>query len=136
MEKPKDYKTAPADPEAIIKPSMLKDNVIDYDNSQYEALSITLGAISCFTGNDLHWFIDVVDDLRKAYKESLKGHTVKDDSEKPFPFDEMDPKQQDAFINTMLLLHGISFAAVIKAHDKACMKACNKALDIMGMIRL
>ncbi len=136
--KPNDYKAALADPEAIIKISMLDDNIIDYDDNEYESAHITLGLVrDYFTGNDLHWFIDVADDLRKAYKELLKGQSIKDkyDKKKPFPFDEMDPKQQDAILNTMLLLHGISFAAIIKADDKAIETACSNAIDVMGRIR-
>ena len=135
MEKPENYEMTQTEPEINLDPMAAINSIIDYDDNQYEAAHITSCAVNHFTGNDLNWFIDVADDLVKAYKVILKGRTLKDKSEKPYQFDELEPGKQDAVLSAMLLLHGISFAAVTKEHNKACNKACAKAWDIMGNIR-
>ena len=137
MVKPENYEMTQTEPEINFDSLAAIDSVIDYDDNQYEAAHITSCAVNHFTGNDLHWFIDVADDLVKAYKVILKGQQIKDryDKEKPVLFDELEPEKQEAVLSAMLLLHGISFAAVIKKRNKACTKACKKAWDIMGCIR-
>ena len=135
MEKPENYEMTQAEPEINLDPMAAINSIIDYDDKQYEAAHITYCAVEHFTGNDLNWFIDIADDLVKAYKTILKGRTLKDKSEKPYQFDELEPKKQDAVLSAMLLLHGISFAAATKEHSKACTKACKTALDIMSNIR-
>ena len=122
-------------PEFDLKPFSVNENINDNDDKQYEAAHITYCAVEHFTGNDLNWFIDIADDLVKAYKTILKGRTLKDKSEKPYQFDELEPKKQEAVLSAMLLLHGISLAAATKEHSKACTKACKTAWDIMSNIR-
>lgn len=137
MVKPENYEMTQTEPEINLEPLAAIDSIIDYDDNQYEAAHITSCAVKHFTGNDLNWFIDVADDLVKAYKVILKGQGIKDryEKEKPVLFEELEPERQDAVLSAMLLLHGIAFASVIKERDKACTKACKKAWDIMGNIR-
>ena len=99
MVKPENYEMTQAEPEINLDPPAAIDSIIDYDDNQYEAAHITRCAVNHFTGNDLHWFIDVANDLRKAYKELLKGHSIKDryEKEKPVLFEELEPKQQVNF---------------------------------------